>query len=287
MHPNRHRPIHYRSALFMPASNARALEKARTLPCDIVILDLEDAVAPDRKAAARAAALAAVATGFGDRGCVVRANAPGTATGRDDLAALTGSRAAAVLLPKVDGVADLVAARGRLGPDIPLWAMIETARGIVALPAIVAAAAELGLTGLVAGTNDLALDLRCRVDDRRTALLPHLAAIVAAARAGGLIALDGVCNTIDDPDRLTAECAQGRDWGFDGKTLIHPAQIAAANRAFGPDPAEIAWAERVIAAFADPARDDHGAIRLDGAMVERLHLAEAERIVALAEGTSG
>jgi citrate lyase subunit beta/citryl-CoA lyase len=274
--------IRHRSALFMPASNARALEKARSLPCDIVILDLEDAVAPDRKEAARAAALAAVATGFGDRGCVVRANAPGTAIGQDDLTALTGSGADAVLLPKVDGVADLIAARTRLGPDIPLWAMIETAKGIVALPAIVAAAAEVGLTGLVAGTNDLALDLRCRVDDRRTTLLPHLATIVAAARAGGLIALDGVLNTIDDPDRLAAECKQGRDWGFDGKTLIHPTQIAAANAAFGPDAVEIAWAERVIAAFADPAHDDHGAIRLDGAMVERLHLAEAERIAALA-----
>lgn len=273
--------IRHRSALFMPASNARALEKARNLPCDIVILDLEDAVAPDRKTAARAAALDAVTTGFGDRGCVVRANAPGTAIGQDDLAALAGSGADAVLLSKVDGVSDLIAAREVLGPDIPLWAMIETAKGIVALPAIVAAA-NLGLTGLVAGTNDLALDLRCRVDDRRTALLPHLAAIVAAARAGGLIALDGVLNTIDDSDRLTAECVQGRDWGFDGKTLIHPIQIAAANTAFGPDAAEIAWAERVIAAFADPAHDDHGAIRLDGAMVERLHLAEAERIVALA-----
>jgi len=278
MHPTRHR-----SALFMPASNARALEKARNLDCDIVILDLEDAVAPDRKAEARAAALAAVAAGgFGTRGCVVRSNAAATATGTEDLAALADCGADAVLLPKVDGVADLVAARALLGPAIPLWAMIETAKGIVALPAIAAAAADLGLAALVAGTNDLALDLRARVDDHRTTLLPHLAAIVAAARAGGMVALDGVLNAIDDPDRLVRDCAQGRAWGFDGKTLIHPAQIATANAAFGPDADEIGWATRVVATFADPAHADLGAVRMDGAMVERLHLAEAERILALA-----
>jgi citrate lyase subunit beta/citryl-CoA lyase len=276
-------PIRHRSALFMPASNARALEKARNLDCDIVIIDLEDAVAPDRKAEARAAALAAVtAGGFGARPCVVRANAPATATGAADIAALAGSAVDAVLLPKVDGVADLAAARALLGPAIPLWAMIETAKGIVALPAIVDAAADLGLAALVAGTNDLALDLRARVDDHRTALLPHLAAIVAAARAGGMIALDGVLNAIDDPDRLARDCAQGRAWGFDGKTLIHPKQIAAANAAFGPDATEIEWAERVVALFSDLAHANRGAVRMDGAMVERLHLAEAERILALA-----
>ncbi len=187
-----------------------------------------------------------------------------------------------MLLPKVDGVADLIAARALVGPAIPLWAMIETAKGIVALHDIAAAAADLGLAALVAGTNDLALDLRCRVDAERTALLPHLAAIVAAARAGGMIALDGVLNAIDDADRLARECAQGRDWGFDGKTLIHPAQIAAANAAFGPDAAAIAWAERVTAVFADPVHADRGAVRMDGEMVERLHLAEAERILTLA-----
>jgi len=277
------RPIRHRSALFMPASNARALEKARDLPCDIVILDLEDAVAPERKVAARTAALAATADGgFGDRGCLIRVNATGTATGRDDLTAVVGSVVDAVLLPKVDGVADLIDARALLGPAIPLWAMIETAKGIVALPDIARAAGELGLKALVAGTNDLALDLRCRVDDHRTALLPHLAAIVAAARAGGMMALDGVLNAIEDEDRLVRDCLQGRDWGFDGKTLIHPSQIAAANATFGPDATEIAWAERVVAIFAEPAHANRGAVRMDGAMVERLHLAEAERILALA-----
>jgi len=277
------RPIRHRSALFMPASNARALEKARNLHCDIVILDLEDAVAPERKTEARTAALAATADGrFGDRGCVIRVNATGTATGKDDLIALTGSAADAVLLPKVDGVTDLIDARVLLGPVIPLWAMIETAKGIVALPEIARAADELGLAALIAGTNDLALDLRCRVDDHRTALLPHLAAIVAAARAGGMMALDGVLNAIEDEDRLVRDCLQGRDWGFDGKTLIHPSQIDAANAAFGPDATEIEWAERVVATFADPAHANRGAVRMDGAMVERLHLAEAERILALA-----
>ncbi len=277
------RPIRHRSALFMPASNARALEKARDLPCDIVILDLEDAVAPERKVAARTAALAATADGgFGDRGCVIRVNATGTATGKDDLTAVVGSVVDAVLLPKVDGVADLIDARALLGPAIPLWAMIETAKGIVALPDIARAAGELGLKALVAGTNDLALDLRCRVDDHRTALLPHLGAIVAAARAGGMMALDGVLNAIEDEDRLVRDCLQGRDWGFGGKTLIHPLQIDVANAAFGPDATEIEWAERVVATFADPAHADRGAVRMDGAMVERLHLAEAERILALA-----
>jgi len=277
-------PIRHRSALYMPATNARAVEKARNLPCDIVILDLEDAVAPDRKEDARIAAVAMVAaSGFGARRCVVRANAPGTATGADDLAALATSHVDAVLLPKVDGVADLVRARALLGPTIPIWAMIETAKGIVALPDIAAASAELGLAALVAGTNDLAIDLRCRVDEHRTTLLPHLAAIVAAARAGGMIAIDGVLNAIDDPDRLARECAQGREWGFDGKTLIHPSQIAIANVAFGPDAADIAWAKQVVAVFADPAHADRGAVRMGGAMVERLHLAEAERILALTD----
>ncbi|SFP68182.1 HpcH/HpaI aldolase/citrate lyase family protein [Sphingomonas rubra] len=274
-----------RSALFMPASNPRAISKARTLPCDVVILDLEDAVAPEMKDDARGAALAAVAEGgFGPRELVIRVNAIDTPAGAADLAALRQVEVApdAVLLPKLAGARMVADARAALGDDIPLWAMIETAAALLALPAI-AATGDFGLAALVAGTNDLALDLRCRPGSDRGPLLPALAQIVAAARAGGMVALDGVLNAIDDPERLRAECDQGRGWGFDGKTLIHPAQIDAANAAFGPTPAEHDWATRVIALFADPANARRGAAKLDGAMVERLHLAEAERIVALAD----
>lgn len=273
-----------RSCLFLPASNPRAIAKARTLPCDVVILDLEDAVAPEAKADARAAAVAAVAEGgFGDRELVIRANAVGSAWHEADLAALAQTGVDAVLLPKVGDVADVANARAALGDAGPaLWAMVESARGMLALPRLAEAAAGLRLAALVAGTNDLALDLRCRPGADRAPLLPALGRIVEAARGAGIAALDGVLNAIDDPDRLAAECAQGRAWGFDGKTLIHPAQIDAANAAFSPSPEELEWARAVIAAFADPAADGRGAVRLDGAMVERLHLAEAERIVSIA-----
>ncbi|KQU61805.1 malyl-CoA thiolesterase [Sphingomonas sp. Leaf339] len=272
-----------RSALFLPTSNPRAIAKSRALPCDVVILDLEDAVAPDMKDDARARAVAAVTEGgFGDRELVVRVNAANTRWHMDDLIALTGAPIDAILLPKVGDVTDVKAARDCLGHDGPaLWAMIESACGVLNLPAIAAGAADAKLTALVAGTNDLAIDLRCRPGPDRASLLSALAQIVIAARAVGMTALDGVLNAIDQPDRLAAECDQGRAWGFDGKTLIHPAQIDAANAAFGPSTDDIAWAARVIAAFADPDYDGRGAIRLDGAMVERLHLQEAERILAL------
>jgi len=272
-----------RSCLFMPASNPRAIAKARTLPCDVVILDLEDAVAEERKDEARASAVAAAREGgFGKRELVVRVNAGDTRWAADDLAALAGARVDAVLLPKVGSADDVAQVRALLGDGPALWAMVESARGLHALPALADAAASLRLTALVAGTNDLALDLRCRPGVNRAPLLPALARIVAAARAGGLVALDGVLNAIDDDERLAAECAQGRDWGFDGKTLIHPAQIDAANAAYGPTAAELDWARRVIALWADPANAARGAVRMDGAMVERLHLVEAERLVALA-----
>ncbi|MGW8134976.1 HpcH/HpaI aldolase/citrate lyase family protein [Sphingomonas zeae] len=272
-----------RSALFLPASNPRAITKARTLASDAVILDLEDAVAPDAKSAARGAAVAAVREGgFGERLLVVRTNGLDTSHAADDLAALAEAHPAAVLIPKVDDVATLAAARAALGPDVPLWAMIETCRGILSLGAIAQAATELGLTALVAGTNDLAKEMRLPSPPAPEALLPLRVQIVVAARSAGMIALDGVCNALDAPDRLAAECAEGRRLGFDGKTLIHPNQIVAANAGFGPDEAEISWAQRVVAAFADPAQAALGAIRLDGQMVERLHLAEAERILALA-----
>ena len=266
-----------RSALYMPASNARAIKKARALDCDAVILDLEDAVAPEAKAAARAQAVAAAqAGGFGARPLVLRVNALDTEWGAADCGAAVGAGFDAVLLPKVSHPDHLAAARAILG-EIPLWAMIETCAAMLELPAIVAAP---GLACLVAGTNDLAKEMRCTPGADRLPLLPHLVAIVTAARAHGLIALDGVSNVLADTPELAAECAQGAMFGFDGKTLIHPAQIAPANRAFSPSAAQIAWAEAVIAAFAAPENIDRGAIRVDGAMVERLHLAEAQRIVA-------
>ncbi|WP_028967554.1 HpcH/HpaI aldolase/citrate lyase family protein [Sphingomonas phyllosphaerae] len=271
-----------RSALFLPASNARAIEKARSLPCDVVILDLEDAIAPAQKDAARAAAVAAVRQGgFGARELVVRVNGLDTPWGAEDLAALAGAGVDAVLLPKLDDPATLADVRAALGDGPALWAMIETCEGVLRSPAIVAVAAAHGLTALVAGTNDLARELRCRVGADRAPLLPALAQIVLAARSAGLVALDGVINTLDDQAAIAAECAQGRDYGFDGKTLIHPAQIAAANAAFGPSEAEVAAARALAAAF--DGREDEGAIRIEGRMVERLHLEEARRTLALAE----
>jgi len=272
-----------RSALYLPASNPRAIEKARTLPCDAVILDLEDAVAPDAKAAARDAAVAAVRAGSWDRRTlVVRANAADTPWGADDLAALAEARPDAVLLPKVSGAEPLAQARAVLGERGPaLWAMVETCRAILSLSAI--ADAGHGLSVLVAGTNDLALEMRCRPGADRAPLLPALSQIVLAARAAGLAALDGVLNALDDAALLAAECAQGRALGFDGKTLIHPAQLGPANRAYSPTDEEVAHARRIMEAFADPGNARAGAIRLDGRMVERLHLAEAERTLSLAQ----
>ncbi|SEN43934.1 citrate lyase subunit beta / citryl-CoA lyase [Sphingomonas gellani] len=267
-----------RSALFLPASNARAVAKARGLDADVVILDLEDAVVPEAKAAAREAAVAAVrGGGWGNRELVVRVNGLDTEWAADDLSALSGIDADAVLLPKVSSPDTLAQARALLGEGPALWAMVETARGVLTLPAI--ADAGYGLAVLVAGTNDLAREMRCRPGSSRAPLVSALTGIVLAARAAGLGVLDGVCNAIGDGDLLDAECRQGRDLGFDGKTLIHPSQIAAANTAFAPDPEEVAWAQRVVDAFA---QDDRGAIRLDGRMVERLHLEEARRTLALA-----
>lgn len=274
--------ISRRSALFMPADNPRAIAKARTLACKVVILDLEDAVAPEAKPAARDAALAAIAEGFGPREGIVRINALDTPWGADDARAMAAAGLAAAVVPKIGGADDLIAARAALGADgPPIWAMIESCVGILALPAIAQVAAATRTEVLIAGTNDLAKDMRCRPGIDRQPLWPALAAIVTAARAAGIVALDGVCNAIDDPARFAAECDQGAAFGFDGKTLIHPNQIDAANAAFGPSSADVAWARRVVAAFATPGNMGRGAIRVDGAMVELLHLAEAERIMAL------
>ena len=270
-----------RSALFMPASNARAIEKAKGLACDVVILDLEDAVAPDMKPDARAAAVSAIAAGgFGARELIVRVNGLDTEWGADDCAALARVAPDGILLPKVSAPADLAVARAELGGTLPIWAMIETCAAVIGIGGLTASAAHYGLTCLIAGTNDLAKEMQCRPDAARTPLHPALSMIVMAGRSAGLAVLDGVCNVLEDGPVLSAECAQGAMFGFDGKTLIHPAQIAAANTAFGASDAQRAWAQVVVEAFARPENADKGAIRVQGEMIERLHLAQAQTILA-------
>lgn len=271
-----------RSALFLPASNARAIEKARTLPCDVVILDLEDAVAPEQKQAAREAAVAAArAGGFGARELVLRVNGLDSPWAADDLAAADTAPFDAVLVPKVNAAADIDAVEAQM-QRAPIWAMIETCRAIPSLGAIAAAAERTRLQAFVIGTNDLAKEMRCRLSADRAELLPLLTLALAAGRGWGLTVLDGVHNAIDDDAGFEAVCRQGAAMGFDGKTLIHPRQIAACNAAFSPSPEDVARAEAIVAAFASPDADGLGAIRLDGAMVERLHLEQAQRVLALA-----
>ncbi|MDR7102282.1 CoA ester lyase [Croceicoccus sp. BE223] len=281
-------PLLLRSVLYMPGSNDRAIAKVRTLPADAIVLDLEDSVAPDMKAAARAAVAAALREGgFGSRNRVVRTNALGTPWGHDDLAAMQGVPLDAILVPKVDSAADVAAIaaamrNAAIGDDVALWIMIETPLSILNLAEIAAAAKATPLAGLVLGLNDLAKDTGIAQLPGRAAFQPVLTQAVIAARAHGLAVLDGVCNAIEDEARLAAECAQARDNGFDGKTLIHPRQVDVANRVFAPTEAEVADARAVVAAIADPANATVGAIRMDGRMVERLHLKEAERCLARA-----
>lgn len=276
-----------RSALFLPASNAKAIAKARTLPCDAVILDLEDAVAPDMKEQAREAALAAVAEGgFGHREVVVRVNGIDTEWGAQDLAAIAGSGADAVLVPKVGSPQDIGRYEEAL-EDAPaamqLWAMIETCEAVLKLEAIAATAASTRLALWVMGTNDLAKEMRAQLTPCRTPFLPFLAAAVAAARLHGLAVLDGVCNEFRDLAVFEAEAQQGRMFGFDGKSLIHPAQIEPCNAVFSPGESDLAWARAVIAAFAAPENRGKGAIQVEGRMAELLHLEQARRLVAMAE----
>ena len=286
LHPLTPAPRPRRSALYLPASNSRALAKARTLACDVVILDLEDAVAPQAKAEARAAAVAAVrAGGWGRREVVVRVNALDTPWGDDDLAAVAAAAPDAVLVPKVDGAADLARYAARLAEapaHVALWAMVETGRALFALPDLAASAAGSRLAGLVLGANDLAQELGWRSVPGRAPLHWALSATTTAAHMAGLLALDGVYNALEDAAGLAAECRQAADWGFDGKTLIHPAQVEPCNRAFAPSDAELAHARAVIAAFEEPGNAGRGAIRVDGRMIERLHLRQAEALAARA-----
>jgi citrate lyase subunit beta/citryl-CoA lyase len=280
-----HRPR--RSALYLPGASARALQKARTLDADVLIFDLEDAVAPAAKAEARRLVLAALAEGgFGERERVVRVNGAGTAWWAEDLQAAVGSGADAILLPKVEAPAAVCQAAAALTaagapPGLALWAMIETPRGVLAAAEI--AAASDRLTCLVAGTSDLVKDLGARHTPGRAEVQTALSLIVLSARAHGLACLDGVHLELEDPIGFEAACRQGRDLGFDGKTLIHPKTIAAANLAFGPSPAEVASAHRVVAAHAEAEAAGRGVVVVDGRLVEALHVAAARRLLALAD----
>jgi citrate lyase beta subunit len=267
-----------RSVLFLPASNPRAVEKARALPSDVAILDLEDAVAPEAKEGARAAAVEAVrAGGFAPR-LGVRINGLDTPWGEADLAALADAGAELIVAPKVDSADAVRALAGRLPGGAALWAMIESPAALLNLPAIAGAGAPL--EALMLGVNDLAVGLGTGASRDREPLKPWLAATMAAARAHGLMAIDGVYNDFADVDGFTAECDQARLYGFDGKSLIHPSQIAPADAAFSPSEEEVAQARAVVDAFSVPEAAGKGAIRVGGRMVERLHLAAAERLLA-------
>lgn len=276
-----------RSALYMPGSNPRALAKAKTLPADAVILDLEDSVAPEAKAQAREQVAAAVREGgFGRREVVIRTNALSTEWGRDDFAAALAAKPDAILLPKVGSPEEIAEAERMLGGSpTKIWAMIETPAAILRIDAIAGAArgGSSPFSCMILGTNDLAKETRARMVPGRAPMLPWLTLALAAGRAHGLDVLDGVYNDLKDAEGFRAECEQGRDLGMDGKTLIHPDQIATANDIFAPPPAEVEAARAVMAAFALPENKGRGVISLNGRMVERLHAEMAERTVALAE----
>ncbi len=281
-----------RSVLYMPGSNARALEKARELPADGLILDLEDAVAPDAKAAAREAIVNALATGFGDREVMVRINGLDTRWWVEDLdTVLNGPRKPdAILVPKISDpnqLEDLAARFVDLHTDhhVRVWAMMETPLAMLNAQRIAAAAldTETRLAGFVMGTNDLAKDTRAQLVPGRVPMLPWLMTCVAAARAYGLSILDGVYNDLGNADGFVEECKQARDLGFDGKTLIHPRQIEPCNAVFSPSAEEVAIARKMIAAFELPENANKGVVQFDGKMVERLHAEMAKQTVAIAD----
>jgi len=280
-----------RSVLYMPGSNARALEKAKTLPADGVILDLEDSVAPDAKVAARDQVVAAVkAGGFGRREVFVRINGIDTPWHADDLAAAAHAAPDAILIPKVSSPETLDLIGRRLldmgtAHKTRVWAMIETPLALFNILPIAAAArdSETRLAGFVMGTNDLAKDTRARLVPGRAPMIGWLANCVAAARIHGIDILDGVYNDIGNSDGFLMECQQGIELGFDGKTLIHPNQIEPCNRAFSPSDDEVAQARKMIAAFDLPENKSKGVVSIDGRMVERLHADMARRTVAIAE----
>jgi citrate lyase subunit beta/citryl-CoA lyase len=280
-----------RSVLYMPGSNARALEKARTLAADGVIVDLEDAVAPDAKEAARRQVREAVqAGGFGPREVFIRVNAIDTPWFSDDVEAAVAAKPDAILVPKISEPQQLEMIGQRLldrhaSLSIRIWAMIETPLAIFNLRELAAEAkdSETRLAGFVVGTNDLAKETRAKLVPGRAPMLPWLADCVLAAHAYGIDILDGVYNDLGDAEGFMRECAQARDFGFDGKTLIHPNQIGPCNTAFSPSAEETAQARKIIAAFDLPENKDKGVVQLDGRMVERMHAEIARRTVAIAD----
>jgi citrate lyase subunit beta/citryl-CoA lyase len=275
-----------RSVLFIPGSNPRAPEKARTLPADGLIFDLEDAVAPEAKEGARTIVPAALARGgYGDRELVIRVNAIDTPWGHSDLATAATMPIHAVLLPKVENP-DLVALTVSLldgfgAPErLAVWCMLETPRGILYAREI--AAASPRLAALVLGTSDLTKDLHAFPTRDRLPLVTSLSLAVLAARAHGLAVLDGVHLDLADDEGFAAACRQGRELGFDGKTLIHPKQIAAANAAFAPTPEEVEWSRRIIAAHSEAAAAGKGVVLVEGRLIENLHVENARRLLSLA-----
>ena len=276
-----------RSVLYMPGSNARALEKGKGLAADGLILDLEDAVAPDAKQAARHQIGAAVkAGGYGHRELIVRVNGLTTAWGHDDLAAACGFAVDAVLLPKVENAETVHQAEAFMNnagapPAMSIWCMMETPLGMLHAEEIAAAGGRLG--GLVMGTSDLAADLYAAHTRDRLPMITGLGLCILAARAAGLPILDGVYLDLEDDEGFEYACGQGAELGFDGKTLIHPKQIAAANKAFAPSADDIAWSRRIIAAHAEAEKEGQGVLLVDGKLIENLHVNNAQRLVAMAE----
>jgi len=278
-----------RSCLYMPGANSKALEKAKSLAADVLILDLEDSVAPEAKDAARDQVAATVkAGGYGRREVIVRINAQLTPWWRDDIVAVCAAGPDGVLAPKVSCGEDVVAlddalTEAGLADDAALWVMIETPQAVFALAEIAAAAKGTRLSALVLGLNDLAKETRARQTPGRAPFHAALALTVTAARLEALSAIDGVFNDIADAAGFEAECRQSLEFGFDGKTLIHPSQIAVANAVFAPTADEVARSRAVIEAFALPENAGKGVIKVDGRMTELLHLEEAKRVVAVAE----
>jgi citrate lyase subunit beta / citryl-CoA lyase len=284
-----------RSFLFMPGSNARALEKAKTLAADGFIFDLEDAVAPDLKATARRQIADAVTSrGYGHREILVRINGLDTSWWLEDVGMVAKAHPDGIVIPKVQSPDQLKAIADRLGDisadhAIRVWAMIETPLGVLHAENIAAQARdfEMRLEGFIIGPNDIARETRMRMVKGRAPMLPALSNCIFAARAHGIDILDGVYNDFSDMDGFARECAQAREMGFDGKTLIHPSQIGACNAAFTPAADEIARAREILAAFEKPENAGRGAIQLNGQMVERLHMEIAKRTVAIADAITG
>ena len=275
-----------RSALYMPAANERALEKAKSIATDAIIFDLEDAVSPDAKDVARAQALAAVNSGeYGKRELTIRCNALATPWGHADVAAAAKACVSAVVIPKINSVAEVDEVARALDAagapkEMMIWAMIETPTAIMDCRAI---AAHPRVAVLVMGTNDLAKELRAAQVPGRAPLVPSLHMALLAAREADKVILDGVYNDIKNAEGFTAECVQGQNMGFDGKTLIHPDQVAIANDTWAPSAHDVEHARKVIAAFNEALAEGKGVVQLDGKMIENLHVANAERAIAIAE----